>query len=71
MDYATKMAFRAVISCLRKSDRIGDEEIDEIVAAIEDAAVTARAECRRAEYGMLKELASDLGRPGTDAPPRI
>jgi histidinol phosphatase-like enzyme len=62
MDYATKMAFRAVITCLRKSNRISDEEVEEIVDAIEDAARQARAECRRPEHGMLKELASDLGR---------
>lgn len=62
MDYATKMAFRAVISCLRKSDRIGDEEIDEIVAAIEQAALTARDECRKTEQAMLKDLAGELGR---------
>ena len=60
MDYATKMAFRAVISCLRRSERITDEEVAEIAAELENAAMQARDECRRPEHGMLTERASDV-----------
>lgn len=62
MNYDTKLAFRALVSGLRYSNRIDDKDVLAIIGALEEAADTAADPERQSERSNLRRLASDLGR---------
>ena len=62
MDYATRMAFRALVSGLRAGNRVGEQDVLAIVEAIQNAAGTAAERSRGQDRDLLMELASDICR---------
>jgi len=61
MDYVTRMAIRAIISGLRNSDRLSEQDVLAVMAALQDAARTARARGFLEDGGTLMEFSRDIG----------
>ncbi len=62
MDYATKMAIRAIVSGLRYSQRINDADCEAIVQALAEAAEKARDSSRRDDGERLDDFGADIAR---------
>lgn len=70
MDYATKMALRAIVSGLRYSRKIDDADCEAIITALADATGKALDDNRRTDGYRISTLAADIARDsfGADHP---
>lgn len=64
MDYATKLAIRAVVSGLHHAGTIDQRHISAIVQALTDAAATARDRGKDVDADKIDVLRQDIARDG-------
>ena len=64
MDYATKLALRAIISGLHYGGTIDQRQVQAIVDALAEAAIKADGDNRDTDAARLRQLRDDIARDG-------